>query len=599
MTATIVGLKKKAKQDAAAANGKTPVNAKAEPTVLGIVPKGDLEEVELSLIDDPPGIPDRMQRHDDKEHIEEVARSLREVGQLQPVMVEMDKDAKRFTRVFGRRRILAAKLNAEKHGGKKTILAIVVAPLEPDVRRTIVAVENIQRKDLSPAEEHLAVAELLELQAKPACEQMKISPVPQGDAADLLAIPAVRARACELVAAMLAKSPTWVRDRMYIGRLGKKGRDLVLAGKLPILHAREICKVADPQIREDLAESYAAGGDDSVSDTEAGHYEDLENEVRQRLFNLKVVPWELAVPFAGCRECDGCPSNSATNPGLFEHGGEGSDTLVAGLGRDSWRHQPKTHDTDAVCTDHRCYATKLKAAKAAVSAAAKRIVDGDKKPSQANVPAFVAEQALSAKIKDRRESKKSAGRRPKQSVQSPKPKGAKEIATENAENVFDDAMIKWTRTHTPAVTKAINSKPGAWALLKILLDTKAAEATEHHDIKQRRKAMRNPELLGLINVLSTPNWDGLLKLEKACGRNYGLFQFRHDQSGIVELIAKALGLKLDPAPDYDQVFAAELKKAGVKEEPANPKAKLPEKGKASKKPAAEVDGGEDDPEDDE
>ena len=58
---------------------------------------------------------------------------------------------------------------------------------------------------------------------------------------------------------MLAKSPTWVRDRMYVGRLGDKGRVLVLTGKLPLAHAREIAKVADPDLREDMALDYAAG----------------------------------------------------------------------------------------------------------------------------------------------------------------------------------------------------------------------------------------------------------------------------------------------------------------------------------------------------
>jgi cell division protein FtsW (lipid II flippase) len=61
----------------------------------------------------------------------------------------------------------------------------------------------------------------------------------------LLGVPA-------LVAAMLAKSLTWVRDRMYIGRLDGDGRALVLAGKLPLIHAQEIARVADPKIRAEL-----------------------------------------------------------------------------------------------------------------------------------------------------------------------------------------------------------------------------------------------------------------------------------------------------------------------------------------------------------
>ena len=135
----------------------------AGPPLLGRVPKGELRELPISSIVDPPGTPDRLERPGDQERIAETARSLREVGQLQPIMVEQSANPEqpgRFVRVFGRRRLAAARLNKAE-----TILAIVVPPLDSEVRRTIGAVENIQRQDLTPSEEHLAVWELLELSA--------------------------------------------------------------------------------------------------------------------------------------------------------------------------------------------------------------------------------------------------------------------------------------------------------------------------------------------------------------------------------------------------------------------------------------------------
>lgn len=318
-------------------------------TVLGVELRGELEAVPLDAIDDPQLPEDRLPRPGDEESIREVAMSLREVGQLQPVMVERAAKG-RFLRVFGRRRIAAAKLNKSK-----TILAIVVPPLPDAARRTIVAVENVQRRDLAPVEEHLAVAELLELQALHAAKQVgaamtflngqKVTDELIAEAGkdhallkawshDALLVPEVRARACEVVAAMLAKPASWVRDRMYVGRLGAKGRALVLAGRLPMLHAREICKVADPALREDLAVAYAAGGEESRSEHEAGDYNDLRREVGTRLFTLAQAPWRLDVPFDGLLACDHCPHNSRSQPGLFEHnGGVASKNMVGGVGR--------------------------------------------------------------------------------------------------------------------------------------------------------------------------------------------------------------------------------------------------------------------------
>lgn len=404
---------------------KAPQQPDTTPPVtvsMGIVPKGELREIELDLIDEPAGESDRMPRPGDQEAIAETARSMREVGQLQAIMVERreHESTTRYTRVFGRRRIMAARLN-----NAKTILARVVDPLPPELRRTIVAVENIQRQNLSPAEEHLAVAELLELQALNAAAAVNAS-VPTGqdlgksvtpDLArsieatytelnlltlrnNLLANPKVRRHAAEMVAAMLAKSLTWVRDRMYIGRLDGDGRALVLAGKLPLIHAQEIARVADPKIRAELARSYAAGGECSLSDVEPGSLADLRDEVRRRIFALEIVPWKLSLRVGEFRPCEGCPHNSESSPGLFSGDKiEASKQMVGGMGVYAMP------TSGPVCTLHSCYAGKLRITKDAVSAAAKRIVDQERDPKKEPgvVAAFVSDKALKDKIKQRKE----------------------------------------------------------------------------------------------------------------------------------------------------------------------------------------------------
>lgn len=398
--------------------------------ILGVDLKGELQDIELSRIVDPKGTADRIEREGDQDKIDQLAETMREVGQLQPVMVEQLVDG-RYCRVFGRRRIAAARQNKWY-----SIRAIVVPPLPDDVRRTIVAIENVQRQDLTPAEETLAVDELMQLQAPSAAVQFnkplldicgifanrmlttedreKISRMgPEHQAAarhDILLDHRVRNVAAELVAAMLGKPATWVRDRLYIGRLSEKSKKLVLDGLLPLAHAREIAKLADPVQRDRLAKDFAAGGSDSIGDTEAGPLEDLQDEVRKTVFSLHVVPWKLDQEVGDKRACAGCPHNSLSNPGLFEHGGEVSTKMVAGRGSnwESAEADSAKVQESGVCSLPSCYAEKLRTAKAAISAATKRIVDGGKKPSEAKVPSFVDTNALNKKVNERRDS---SGRR--------------------------------------------------------------------------------------------------------------------------------------------------------------------------------------------
>lgn len=574
--------------------------APEEQVVLGVVPRGQLLEIPLGLIRDPDGPSDRIDRPGDEERTAEVARSLREVGQLQPIMVEERQEPKHvsYTRVFGRRRLAAARYNLEHHKGKDTILAIVVPPLEPDVRRTIVAVENVQRQDLTPAEEHLAVFELLELQAITAAKQLRVPLIAGGggmhgkvidddfaaaiqkkDAKDqrvlrhdILLDHRVRARACELVAAMLAKPPAWVRDRMYIGRLGEKSRRLVLEGKLPLTHASEIAKVADPEIREDLAKSFAAGGDDSISDTEAGSIDDLKGEVSERVFNLKVVPWRLDAPIGNLPACNGCPHNSANNPGLFEHGGDVSDTMVGGVGRRDWRDRsPK--DLGAVCTQHTCYGQKLRTTKGAMSAAAKRIVDGEKKVSEAKVPAFIDEKALEKKVRDRRALKKARPSQPRSSGSSRSQDSSVPYDQRpgyKANKKYETALDTWAKPARRSLEAALKKDPLLGLALSMLFAQKdiddLKDSVNYEGVYKRAKKTLPPQALRdlvakVIPLKHLAQLQELATTTQHCelyldGPGYGCEEY----IGLFEATCEALGIKIQgPRPRFPDFLAAEKK----------------------------------------
>lgn len=584
--------------------------------ILGVDIKGELRDIGVDLINDPAGMPDRLARADDDTALAQLVGSMRECGQLQPIMIEEIENGE-FVRVFGRRRLAAA-----RRLGWKTVRAVVVPPLSPDVRRTVVAIENVQRQNLTPAEETLAVAELMELQAFPAAIQLgkplttgpvkwhgiAVSPeilrevpiVSEGEwRRGVLMDHRVRGIASELVAAMLGKPASWVRDRMYIGRLSEKARGLVLAEKLPLAHAREISKVADEKLRDRLARDYAAGGDDSIGDTEAGKLEELQEEVRRQVFSLHVVPWNLEVPFAGKVACNGCPHNSSTNPGLFEHGGQASLAMIAGRGTyDSVGAESEKAKADGICTLASCYAEKNRTAKAAISSFAKRIVDADpkgkpKKGAVANaaanisakVPDYVDRNELARRVEGRRKRKRSAY----------SSKGVvKDSAAEKSANIKREAESEWRRAmdkrceaFEAELTKKLLSIPGAWSLFKLFTKTAVYDKTHTQQVKAAARAVANPILAAALKATAKPSFESLTLLEAKISYKGTLLERWNDKdTGILELIAKVYELPLKPAPTV-QSFMPKAVAAVAATAPSKATAKPT--GKTAKRPKREPD----------
>lgn len=64
-----------------------------------------------------------------------------------------------------------------------------------------------------------------------------------------------------------------------------------------------------------------------------------------------------------------------------------------------------------------------------------------------------------------------------------------------------------------------------------------------------------------------PGWDAVVAIEKECGRQFALFDaWRDGHSGVVDLIAKALGVDLPAAPAVESFYPKEATKAkGVTE----------------------------------
>lgn len=100
--------------------------------------------------------PGQPRRYFDRRALEELARSIRSKGLLQPIVVR-PKGEDRFEIVAGERRYRAFKLL-----GRRQIPAIVVELDDVDAQAAAV-LENLQREDLNPVEETEAILSLLEM----------------------------------------------------------------------------------------------------------------------------------------------------------------------------------------------------------------------------------------------------------------------------------------------------------------------------------------------------------------------------------------------------------------------------------------------------
>lgn len=93
----------------------------------------------------------------DEERLKQLANSIREVGQLQPVIVKKDKNKYRL--ISGERRYRAIKEN----GKKDKIAALIFSEnITQDTLHQIQLVENLQRQDLNALERAISIQRFIE-----------------------------------------------------------------------------------------------------------------------------------------------------------------------------------------------------------------------------------------------------------------------------------------------------------------------------------------------------------------------------------------------------------------------------------------------------
>jgi ParB/RepB/Spo0J family partition protein len=169
-------------------------------------PKTALVAVDLIDIDD------QALRHDpEDDSILELAQDIAQKGLIQPVGVTA-KESGRFQLRWGGRR-----LAAHKRLRRPDIWARIWDNYDISVK-ALAVVENLQRKQMTLAEEVDAVQFMHEVEEK----------------------------SIEQIAAAISKTRSWVLNRLMVPELAPHLRDPLLAGDLPLSHVEVIARVPDP-----------------------------------------------------------------------------------------------------------------------------------------------------------------------------------------------------------------------------------------------------------------------------------------------------------------------------------------------------------------
>lgn len=188
--------------------------------IPGAEEEGGLIEVPLAAIEPNPKQP---REHFDEETLSGLARSIQQVGVIQPIVVRPREDGG-YELVAGERRLRAAKI-----AGLATIPAIVRETEDAETLREAL-IENLHREDLAPLEMAAAFQELL--------EELDVSQ--------------------ETLAERLGFSRSHVANTIRLMQLPAEVQRLLADAKLSAGHARALLALEDAEAQTRLAQRVAA-----------------------------------------------------------------------------------------------------------------------------------------------------------------------------------------------------------------------------------------------------------------------------------------------------------------------------------------------------
>lgn len=462
----------------------------------------------------------------------ELVESIRTHGLRQPVEVweipaRLRPGACRYTLAFGHRRLAAV-----KKLGEPTIEAFVVPAADYDIGaiRTVQAVENMMRRELTPIEEALACAALV-------TEGL-------GDAADL--DDAGIERAARTVAAKLGRSLEYVRDRMRLARLSPAVRDMVAAGELLMGHALVLARCGDPGEQLRLAKvcslnyrEYGMRGE-RLAGRPGMSLPELRRAVGNHFESLKGVPWQLDVAFNGKPACTTCPHNGGNQRSLF-------------VDKDDM-------DPEARCLKAVCYNAKQKAAAhqqdRLIALVVRMTKKGETSPDMTparegptKAPSWLKLATVQRRAKAEVVAKAGGNGKGKPKA---KAKSGFSVYVEGPEQKHRTALSRWKDKASEQLAAKLIAEP-----LRLMMAITFLEAHPQFDRwtddKKARKLIAG-ELAGLLKLIDKPTIAHATELSVAIAKRCsakGLLQ--HGIPGpLIERLAKGAGLVLDPPPTLKQ-----------------------------------------------
>lgn len=162
--------------------------------------------------------PKQPRHHFSKEALEELAASIREQGIIQPLLVRPKRGTDQYEIVAGERRWRAAGLAGLKE------VPVYIRELSDEEVMAAALIENLQREDLNPIEEALALQALREH-----CELTQ-----------------------EQLATRIGKSRPAIANALRLLQLSMAAQDDLQFGRMSAGHARALLSLDDPEAQEAL-----------------------------------------------------------------------------------------------------------------------------------------------------------------------------------------------------------------------------------------------------------------------------------------------------------------------------------------------------------
>ncbi len=211
-----------------------------EEKIVTSTPKEEITNIKIEEIRSNPYQP---RKTFEEGALSELAESIKEHGVIQPVILK--KSIKGYELVAGERRVRASKL-----AGFDTVPAIIREFNDQEMME-IALLENLQREDLNPIEEALALKRILD----------------------------TRGISQQQLAEKLGKTRTYVTNIIGILNLPDSVKQLVIDGKIPLTHARTLSKIKDPEKVEELADKVINEGLTTIALDEIAQDKTIEKRV--------------------------------------------------------------------------------------------------------------------------------------------------------------------------------------------------------------------------------------------------------------------------------------------------------------------------------